>query len=79
MKCNIVLFHHIGSYPHRIKGVPEEDFQIIKNFLNSFNQGHNKVGYSTVSGGDCINEEEWKLLHDNAELLGIEFIVEESR
>lgn len=79
MKCNIVLFHHTGTYPHMIKGVPEEDFQIIKNFLNSFNQGHNsKVGYSTTSGGDCINEEEWKLLQDNAELLGIEFIVEES-
>ena len=77
MKCNIVLFQHTGAYPHRIKGVPE-DFQIIKNFLNSFSQGHSEVGYHNTLGGDCINEEEWKLLQDNAELLGIEFIVEES-
>lgn len=76
MKCNIVLFHQTATYPHMIKGLPEEDFQIIKNFLNSFNQGQFEVGYSTANGGDCINEEEWKLLQDNAELLGIEFIVE---
>lgn len=77
IKCKVNLNFSYGNYPHRVGGVSEEEWQIIKNFLNSVScNAMSEVGYSPCSGGDSVNDAEYKLLLENAELLGVEFIEE---
>lgn len=78
IQCKARLNCQGGNYPHRLMEIFEEDFKIIRNFLNSSNQydSTTEVGYSPALCGESINDSEWMLLVENAELLGIEFIVE---
>lgn len=76
IQCKVRLFVNPGNYPHSVGGVSEEELSVIRNFLNSVAYSSSEVGYSPASGGDSVNDAEWKLLYDNAGLLGIEFIVE---
>jgi hypothetical protein len=56
------------------------DFDIVMNFLNTVNVHPytDKVEYHTNVEGSYISHDEWELLQDNAELLDVEFIIEES-
>lgn len=76
IKCKIVRSLTRGDFPYSIGGVSEEDWQVVKNFLNSSNSELAEVGYSPGGGGDWISDVEYKLLLENAELLGVEFIEE---
>jgi hypothetical protein len=69
-----------SNFPHCISVGEPSDFDIVMNFLNTVNVHPctDKVEYHTNVEGSYISHDEWELLEENAELLDVEFIIEES-
>lgn len=79
-----VNLNNIGEggsiFPHLITVHDRSDFDIVMNFLNTVNvhPDNDKVEYHANVKGSQISQEEWKLLEENAELLDINLVYEES-
>ena len=69
-----------SNFPHCISVNNPSDFDIVMNFLNTVNVHPytDKVEYHTNVKGSYISHDEWELLQESAELLDVEFIIEES-
>ena len=69
-----------SSFPHLITVDDRSDFDIVMNFLNTVNVHPtcDAIQYHVHVHGSHISQEEWKLLEESAELLDVEFIIEES-
>lgn len=81
MKCKIEKFTDESNFPHRIFDLIKDEALLLQNFLNSvaIESKIDCVDYSwDKSHNMWVSDEECQYLLDNAELLGIEFIVEGS-
>ena len=69
-----------SNFPHCISVNNPSDFDVVMNFLNTVNVHPHADGveYHTNVEGSYISHDEWELLEENAELLDVEFIIEES-
>lgn len=80
MQCRIKKFNDDDSFPHKVFELEREEALFLQNFLNTLAVSDQPLDSVDVHWdiGRClwISEEECQALLDNAELLGIEFIVE---
>jgi hypothetical protein len=78
MKCKIKTNEKYDDYPHKVFGVGRETSMLLQNFLNTLAISDVPLNVDTLEEVHClwISDAEYKALLDNAELLGIKFIVE---
>ena len=80
--CKVKKSADLGEYPHMTM-VPSKDVAlVIANFLNTIGGSQEPLelgdNWNSAEHRLWISDAEYKALLDNAELLGIEFIVEGS-
>lgn len=80
MKCKIKTNEDYDEYPHKVFGLGRETSILLQNFLNTLAISDVPLNVDTPEEVHYlwINDAEYKALLDNAEILGIEFIVEGS-
>lgn len=79
MQCRIKKYSDDDSFPHKVFELGREEALFLQNFLNTLAVSDQPLNSADGYWGNLwISEEECQALLDNAELLGIEFIVEGS-